>query len=234
VRRYRKSCGRAECPVCYEKWASKQAHRAEKRLSFYRGPFRKAIHVTANPSIEVVAKLSYRSLRTYAVKALKKAGLRGGCLIYHPWRELEDDAGRKTGEWYYSPHFHSVGFGWIHDTPEIAAVNGVVVKNHGLRKNVYATLMYQLSHAGVSMPLSRCGILPIAKSTGSKLHTVTWWGACSYNKMHVPREELEGKECCPICKAPLVTLMFVGNGDPPPDVEGDLFLPASDWEEILR
>jgi hypothetical protein len=181
-----------------------------------------------------VERLTYRQLRTEAVRVLKKAGLRGGCLIYHPWRELEDSAGVKTGEWYYSPHFHSVGFGWIHGTPEISLRDGWVVKNHGLRKNVYATLMYQLSHAGVSMPVARCGILPIAKSTGSKMHTVTWWGACSYNVLRVPREVLESKECCPICKGPLFTLVFVGTGDPPADLEADLFLPVSDWESVVR
>lgn len=215
VKLFRRSCGRAECPVCYEKWGSKEAHRATRRLSFYKGAFSRAIHVVAAPSLDVVESVKdYEELRALAERALRATGVRGGCMIYHPWRENDD------GTWRFSPHFHVVGFGWVVDTADYSK-RGWVVRNVGLRKSVYATIMYQLSHAGVYVGKRPSGgILPIAKS--KKFCTVTWFGCCSYTKLRVPKLERE-PECCPLCKAPLVSCVWIGDGDPPLGGEGASF-----------
>jgi hypothetical protein len=159
----------------------------------------------------------------------RAAGLRGGCLIFHPWREHKDETGRGLGDWFWSPHFHIVGYGWISQTAY--ARTGWVVKNHGLRKSVYETLSYQLSHAGVHMPQK--GILPVAK--GSKPHkfcTLVWFGCCSYNKLKVAKRV--ERATCPECGYELVRLVWVGDGDPPAPVEGESWDLESNWRVVTR
>jgi hypothetical protein len=141
-------------------------------------------------------------------KLAKKCGLFGGCSIFHPFREHEDKS------WYWSPHFHVLGFGWVRHVKTLYEKYGWIIKNVGVRKSVHATLMYQLSHAGVH----------------KDHHVVTWFGALSYNKLRVdPFREV--KPCCPLCDHELEDLLFCGSLDrPPPDVEGNYFLCAEDWK----
>ncbi len=224
VKLCRRSCGRPECPVCYEKWASREAHRATARLAEYRGRHRKPIHVVVSPDKSLVDALTYPKLRRAAYRALKAAGIVGGLLIYHPWREDEDGKGKKNGHWRYSPHFHSVCYGWI--PPDAYQRTGWVVKNLGIRNSVYSTVMYQLSHAGVSME-QRGGILPVGQSM--RFQTVVWFGACSYNKLKVPRAERRF-EFCPVCGDTVYDLVWVGVGKPPSGRDGDEFyLDPGDW-----
>ncbi len=221
VKRYRRSCGRGECPVDYEYWASREAHRAERRLRAYRpSQFRKVIHVIVSPSQEEIDALDYRKLRVKAYFVLKRVGIMGGVCIFHPFRQREED-----GSWYLSPHFHVMGYGWVSQVGETYEETGWIVKNLGVRQSVYATLMYQLSHAGVYMK---------AEGEGKKA-TITWFGELSYNKFKAPKEEL--RELCPICGAPLVILTYTGVGDPPLNTldvqenEGEYFIPFSiDWQ----
>lgn len=211
VKRARKSCDRAECPVCYEKWASKRAHAAAKRISFYQEHFGgRPIHVVASPSQKLVDELPYRELKKRCELALKMTGFRGGVEIFHPWREKRDKS------WYLSPHFHEVGFGWILNSEKVLEQTGVLVKNLGIRKSVYATIMYQLSHCGVYM------LKP-------KKHSITWWGALSYNKLKIPRELLAEDELCPLCLGPLKRLIHYGELGDPPDIEDEYVLPEEGW-----
>jgi len=120
-----------------------------------------------------------------------------------------------VGRWYFSPHFHMLGYGWIRNTAENYSRTGWVVKNVGVRKSVVATAQYQLSHAGIH----------------ESCHTVTWFGGLSYNKLRVPMEE-EPVDKCPLCGRPLVWLRWVGEGDPPlPDEEGSYYVDPGGWVE---
>jgi len=47
-----------------------------------------------------------------------------------------------------SPHFHILGYGWVHHVKENYESNGWIVKNLGIRNSVRATAHYQLSHCG--------------------------------------------------------------------------------------
>ena len=204
VQAYRRTCGRKECPKCYESWASLEARRAEYRLGFYRGRWGKPIHLSVNPASEIW-DWDYHRLKSYAYKALKCVGISGGCLIYHPFRQNE------SGEWFFSPHFHVLGYGYHRGN----RVPNMVVKNHGVRKSVRATLLYQLSHAGVH----------------ESIHTVTWFGCLSYNKLKVPPMP-DPKPKCPLCGEDLVPLLYCGQGeDPPPLEDGAHFLDPCDWME---
>jgi hypothetical protein len=195
---YKRSCLRAECPICYEKWAGKEAGKIEYRLASVGRKMGLVIHVTLSPPIDDWA-MPYEKLKAKAYSVSKKSGFRGGSCIFHPYRE--DD----NGFWYFSPHFHLIGYGWIHGTAEGFRSHGWVVKNIGVRESVSATALYQLSHCG------------IRKGT----QAVTWFGKLSYNKLSIPQKEPE-KHVCPACKRELVQLYFLGRDEQLPDKEEGL------------
>jgi len=221
VKRYRRSCDRAECPICYEKWASRAAFRAERRLKQYCSGYRRPIHVIVSPSQVDCDSLDYAELRLKAYNILKKVGIEGGVCIVHPFRENEDKS------WYLSPHFHFVCYGWIRNVGAMYEKEGWIVKNLGIRKSVYATLHYQLTHAGVHRPSEEAKFF---EKEGKKA-TITWFGALSYNKLKV--EEEEGKEKCPVCEKPLVALKWIHWDRPPPlpEEEGEYFVDPEGWRE---
>lgn len=240
VQGYYRSCARKECPICYESWSGLEAERASYRLLNYavsknlvrelysikdldkrsrfvdhafRSSKRRVIHV-----IFSVPKSSYASeisvLRGQLYKLAKKSGLFGGCVIFHPFRNKT----KGKNEWFFSPHFHVLGFGWIRNTKDIYEKSGWIIKNAGVRKSVHNTLMYQLSHAGVH----------------KDVHVVTWFGALSYNKLKIePIPEV--KPVCPLCESELEELVFCGGLDrPPPKEKGDYFLDVIDWKVFHR
>jgi hypothetical protein len=148
--------------------------------------------------------MQFSLMRKRAQKTLLEAGFLGGALIFHPFRkvntdddfeQLDPDFSWKDAPacWYISPHFHALGYGWIHGerVREIYAETEWIVRNHGVRiplpghtmeDAVRATALYQLSHCGVN----------------KRFHTVIWFGALAYNKMHCspcPPEEHKCPEC---------------------------------------
>lgn len=211
VKVVRRSCGRAECPICYEKWAGKEAHKIEYRLKQWKGRG-KVIHLVLSPPAHLWG-LSPEVLRRKSYQVAKKVHFLGGSCIFHPFREEEG-----SKRWYFSPHFHMLGFGWIEGTAENYESSGWIVKNVGIRQSVSSTALYQLSHCGVH----------------ERFHSVTWFGFLAYNKLKVVPEVVE-KEKCPLCGAELVKLMWIGDGDPPiPDLEGDYFVDPGGWVEGVR
>lgn len=222
----RRTCLRAKCPVCYEKWAGKEAHRIEYRLGQWRSSGR-VIHVVVSVPFENWYK-DLGELRSQAYKYAKKVGVFGGSCIIHPERErcvycgeYKDiqtkrcvKCGCKDFSWVFSPHFHLLGYGWIHGhkVSELYKKTGWVIKNLGVRDSVSATALYQLSH---------CGTHPTK-------HSITWFGALSYNKLKLIPEVRE-KKTCPLCKAELVKLFWVGEGNMPYKDEGEFFDLPENW-----
>jgi hypothetical protein len=148
-------------------------------------------------------------MRKKVYGALKRVHCLGGMLIYHPKRQNKHD-----GSWYFSPHFHALGYGWLMDIRRNYVNSGYIIKNVGIRKTVEGTIWYQLSHCGIS----------------ENRHAVTWFGALSYAKLHVKYVEKK-RETCPICGNRLKRLIWVGEGDDPvPDVEGiGFFDESANW-----
>ena len=207
IRRYKRTCARAECPTCYESWAGKEAGKIEHRLRMAPRKSR-PIHVVVSPSVGDICRLSYEELRRKCYVVLKKARFLGGSVIFHPFREVET-----SKRWYFSPHFHALGFGWIQNVKEGYEAHGWIVKNLGLRNTVSGTALYQLSHAGVH----------------GKRHTITWFGALAYNKLSVPAR-VPPEEVCPICGEKLRELWYVGPGPIPVlDEEGDFWVDPEGW-----
>jgi len=205
VRRYQRTCFRAECPVCYESWAGKEAGKIAWRLQHAPKQGR-PIHLVVSPPVDVWIRSSYESLRRRAYVVAKQSGFRGGSCIFHHLRQ-----NKITQKWYFSPHFHMIGFGWIKGTKEGFESHGWVVKNVGIRKTVSGTALYQLSHAGIH----------------KKYHTVTWFGALAYNNLKVPPKE-EVEEVCPICGSPLQPLYYFGSKKIP-DERGDFWFSPEGW-----
>jgi hypothetical protein len=201
------SCLRASCPVCYEKWAGKEASRIEKRLEAVKwAGFAK--HVVVSPPLSdwIWVEKDYPKLRRIAYQKAFSVGFKGGSAIFHPFRrkcaycgsiidhveKICLKCGSKLVTWIFSPHFHMIGYGFIENTSGEYEVSGWVVKNLGRRESVSATAFYQLSHAGVN----------------DKYHTITWFGICAYNKLKVEIEE--PKDVCPVCGRPLKPVKWVG------------------------
>jgi len=234
IEKHIKTCMRADCPICRQKWAGRLAGKAENRISQVRGlgpP--KHVMVSVPQEDWGLVQSDYPKLRTKVYKILKRVGVRGGLLIFHPLRRkcprcgAIPQMGHKTClncnnywfEWYFSPHFHVVGFGWIEGTGAEYLKSGYVVKNIGRRKSVGGTVLYQLSHAGVHL----------------RYHVLTWFGALSYNKLKCEPEPREGNTC-PTCGAKLIPCRWFGEGDDPlkDRGEGAFWLDPEGWRYTAR
>ena len=200
LRRFKKSCDRALCPVCWGDWANREKDQAVQRIRAFkiRG---KPIHLAVSvPKKDWV--LSIADMRIEVYKSLRAVHCIGGMLIYHPKRQKLDKS------WFFSPHFHVLGYGWILDVRKNYFESGYVVKNLRIRKTLEGTIWYQLSHCGIS----------------EDYHTVTWFGALSYNKLKVIYKEPE-PAVCELCQGKLRQVMWIGKGSMPlPDIEGVGFL----------
>lgn len=198
------------------------------------------IHVVLSPSLDLKVEFEtsngYRDIRKRAYQIAKDHGLYGGAMIVHPYRlrcaranchsTIPDYMKRCPKchgivfEWFFSPHFHFVGYGWIERTKEGYSKHGWIVKNLKVRKSCFATFQYLLSHAGVS-----------------KFHTTTWFGKLAYNIMRYVPKLGRVLEVCPYCRRPLRPMLWIGGTDRGPpelvyseDPLENCFLGAySDW-----
>jgi len=250
IEKHVKTCLRADCPKtwigvtesgdrvktgCRQKWAGRLAGRAENRISQVTG-LGPPKHIMISPPKAAWGLVStdYPGLRRQVYKVATRVCVRGGLLIFHPFRRRcpkclsTPEMGHKTClkcgnpwfEWFFSPHFHIIGFGWIEGTTEEFKKSGYVVRNLGIRKSVGGTVLYQLSHAGVHL----------------KFHTITWFGACSYNKLRIEPEEREGRPTCPTCGATLLPCAWFGEGEDPLALEGEgeYWIDPAGWRYTAR
>ena len=208
IKTFQKSCYRAACQTCYKKWMAREANKATRRVEKYEKlSGEPAKHIIVSPP-SWVHKLPIRDLRRESYRIIKKVGAHGSTSIFHPFR-----FDKKAMRWYYSPHFHVIGFGWLANTKELYNQNGWIVKNKGVRDSTFATFWYQLSHAGVK----------------HGYHTLTWFGSLSYSKLKVESEP--NTDLCPLCFAKLRPVFHYGlfGWTPPPEIYGEFFVDAEGW-----
>jgi hypothetical protein len=229
------SCGRLECPVCYSRVAWRLALKAEKRLKqFKHRRFRSVVHFEASVPRKDYGR-SVAWLRKRANELVKGCGGIGGCQVIHLWRRKCRACGHHPisyllGEcsecgsthfvWYYSPHFHYVGFGWFRGTKENFERTGWIVKNEGVRKTVAGTIQYLLTHCAIK----------------KGKHSLTWFGCCSYAKLRIKPEKKDGVKC-PYCGEKLGEDFFyesVFHGLDPPKVAGEYLVFEDRWVEVSR
>lgn len=184
------SCHRPGCPICYESWAFREAEKATERLlegqQLYHNTRKNFTlkHTVFSPPVSEHAKIKrlieqghYNVLKRLVLDLMKKAGVIGGCVTPHFWRqvgekeELPDNvtipAGLKDGDWYFSPHFHGITAGFLIPSDKFFNETGWVYKNLGKRKSIKNTVFYFLTHC----------------ANHEKHHAVSWFGIYSYNKL---------------------------------------------------
>lgn len=211
------SCHRPSCPVCFRSWMVREARAVEARLVEAEKFHGRAEHIVASVPLERYG-LSFLGMRVLTLKALTVRGVVGGVMIYHAFRE-----NRSTGFWYFSPHWHVLGFidggyscrgckkvcsahdchGFEVHTRECFEKDGFIVKIAqdkfgvaGVRDSLFKTVKYQLSHASIRTDVKRP-------------HVCTWFGVVSYRKLkfkYVPK-----KAVCPYCSGKLVRVRYVGD-----------------------
>jgi hypothetical protein len=184
------SCHNPNCPVCYESWASRQAVNSSDRLIQAIGLYKhegyvigRVNHITFSPPQEMAKDLirtsgGSRTLRTMAKDMAKRAGVRGGAMIFHPFRQNDPRENNyredlKPYVWYESPHFHVIGFGWLKKSDEFYNETGWIYKNIGRRETIKGTIKYTLTHCGIA----------------DGFQAVTYFGLFSNNKIVVDKIE---------------------------------------------
>lgn len=213
-------CARFVCPVCAG-WARREASGIQRRiLEALRSEIhRQAIHVVLSPpqDADYRSAPAFRRLRSSAYRVARARGFEGGCLIFHPVRIAKPGIRDRCAE---GPHFHLLGAGWIRGSGDGYDADGWIVKGLGVRKRIYRTALYVLSHAGQAT-LEGNPALEEPTRSRSPLETVTWFGSMAYNRLRIPPETFEGV-LCPLCglAIPLkewFDLVWAGSGPPPVD-----------------
>jgi hypothetical protein len=211
------SCHKPSCPKCYRSWMVREAKAIEFRLLEAERFSGRVEHFVASVPPERYG-LDFVPMRRLTLKALARRGVVGGCMIYHAFRE-----NKSTGYWFFSPHWHVLGFiaggyrcrdcvkqycsechGFEGHTRECFKKDGFIVKVAvdvhtgvaGVRRSVYDTAKYQLSHASIRTDCKRPEV-------------VTWFGTCSYRRLHV--KYVPKKAVCPLCGLGLVRLQYLGS-----------------------
>jgi hypothetical protein len=211
VRKVFNSCDKPSCPICYRKWAVREAGRIERRLKEASKHFGMVEHIVASvPTTDY--EMTDKCLRRKVNKMLFGMGVLGGATIAHDFRE--DD----FGHWHFSRHFHVLGFiaggysrcrhckgadcykcdGFQGKCYKLFRENGYIVKVLDERKTIGGTAFYQLTHASIRKDVKR-------------FHVATWFGNCSYRKLKVSAEYRE--KVCPICGHDLEKLRYFGGKD---------------------
>ena len=213
------SCFRSACEYCWlEKWLARESRRATLRIEKYQKVIKQIDHKRFVNPIHVIVSPSWKDKfmrfdlqKKRCRELLSQAGIHDGLIIYHPF-----SLDKKKMKWISRPHFHVIGFGWVHDTKKISDENGWVIKNKGVRESLHSTIYYQLSHAGVA----------------DHIHSVTWFGDLGYRSKYaelirVPAEE--PNDNCDFCGKILVNATFVPTDRPPPDKEFIGLVDPHDW-----
>jgi hypothetical protein len=214
------SCDKPSCPLCYKMgWAVREAGKIEARLKEGSKRFGEVQHIIVALPPKYWG-LTYEDLRKLCLTVLLSRGVVGGATIFHGFRYNNAEEARQKGVrmgWYWSPHFHVLGFilggygrcracahcrrgcgGFVDRNYRLNEKDGCYVKVKGKRKTVGGTAWYQLNHATLRTDVKRP-------------HVVTWFGVCSYRKLKVSPELR--RRFCPICQHELERLRYFGSKD---------------------
>jgi hypothetical protein len=228
--RVKRSCHRFECPVCWHDWQKREARAGARRLNSYSIDFRRRmVHYVLSPPGDVPHKLrEFRRNRQEAYRIAKSRGIRGGIIIYHEraCRYYDEKVYTESHSGFHGSHWHIIGDGWLHSVAELYKKDGWIVKNLRIRRRggVFHTLTYLLDHCLRAFSTGAKGIdCHIAKV---RIHTVTWFGVLSYNKLKIEKEIGPKLVYCPICEEGFVAsdwfiLRYQGASGPPGGEQGE-------------
>ncbi|GAI23222.1 unnamed protein product, partial [marine sediment metagenome] len=238
------TCFRAMCPVCYQKWAAREAGYIEdkfKRLSRNNAEasvpgLGRPIHVVIGVP-EADAHLmhdDFKSLRAKVYAIAKRARVKGGCAIFHPYanEKMHEETPEKilidksTGDfaleslrdyyakmdrhvrfWYVRPHFHLICYApRDYDNPENDPFTPELIEA------IYEETGYIVKNLGVRDSVRNTAHYQLSHSGVKKgVQTVTWFGALSnrnYHKLNpLPKFKPRRPEC-PECEAELQPVLW--------------------------
>ena len=220
-------CFRADCEYCWLNWSYRQASKATKRIEKFESMTNyKVRHIIISvpqwdygKDPKVLRKMARDKLN--AVMPNEDWNKFGGCIVYHPNRKIWVDSDQRF-RWYYSPHFHVMGFGWTLPTKETNEIRqGWIIETQSnyddynkRERSTFQTLSYILTHAGIK----------------KGKQTLTWFGDLSYCKLSMPKEDyLMGN--CPICECKLSNCR--PNSEfyfKPPDYKTEFVIDLDKWE----
>lgn len=118
-------CDKPSCPICYSHgWAYREAGKIYQRIMKASQGFVdkfgvkfSALGVAEHFSVSPPASdygLSYEKLKAKVLRVVFSRGVIGGVMIFHPKRYRKYDVVqggiRHMRGWYFSPHFHIIGF----------------------------------------------------------------------------------------------------------------------------
>jgi hypothetical protein len=236
------SCDKPTCPVCFKfGWAVREATNVESRIREASRKYGLAEHVTSSVPQNDYG-LSFKKLRAKQLKILKSRYVHGGVLIFHAQRYAnfwEAKRKRVPQGWYFSPHFHIIGFvdgGYSKCRKcENMMVNGEVkypAKCMGCKGFEGQTRRMWEKEGGkgsgyiVKVLGKRKSVFGTAWyqlnhasliTGGERSQVATWFGTCSYRKLKLKKEDRIKRDVCPICGYDLVKIRYVGK-----DFEGIL------------
>lgn len=215
-------CFRPECPICSPAWSNRAASRIAERLiegvKVYRSAGKKmyrARHFIFSPPQEWALKLmssvaGYKELKECAVNIIRGrhyvrknkktgvpgryefSGLYGGNIIFHSHRK---EFVKGVPVWCLSPHFHVVGYGFYKEkSDDLYKRSGWVYKNKGVRKTLFGTISYELSHCGLGYNVAGKRVF----------HSPVWFGAFGNSRIVVKSvvRKYVSEKCC-VCSAKL-------------------------------
>jgi hypothetical protein len=231
-KRFRR-CFNPRCPKCVKAWAVREAKAAAWRVTEASKKLGKIEHIIASvPKFEYAmfdeGYDGYLKARAHVGVILESRGVNGGGLIFHGFRFADHREARVKGVpfgWYWSPHWHIVGFltdgysmcrrcvhnngadrdfcrdcrkGFEGRTRRAFDHDGWIVKVKEERKTVVGTFYYQLNHST---------IIP----SKERFHSLTWFGTVSYRNMKLNKSLYqENPDLCPICGKQCVPLTYLG------------------------
>jgi hypothetical protein len=205
-------------------WAVRAGQKVGVRLAEASKRFGEVQHI----AVGVPSKwwgLPVSTLRKKVDDGMRVRGVVGGFLIFHGFRynnPLEARMKNQLVGWYWSPHYHVLGFilggykcrsckkieasgkcgienrgcdGFVNRNFRENEKDGLYFKVEGKRKTVSGTASYILNHASIRKGVKRP-------------HAGVWFGVCSYRELKL--SPVERKAVCPICGHDLVKLRYFG------------------------
>lgn len=157
IRSKKNHCWSLKCPVCCNDTALRMGSRIEEQLLSYSTLTEKQGedpgnlgHWVISPEQERIklamqTEEDFTSIRRYVTDELMRVGAKAGVLVFHPWRQKEDD-------WKLMPHFHSILYGFL-DTDSFRENNpGWVIKKvhaNEVIESIGQTAAYLATHMGI-------------------------------------------------------------------------------------
>lgn len=227
-------CFNPRCLECYRSWAVREAKVARWRITKASVKNGRAEHIIASvPKSEYYlfeeGYAGYLKARSRVQKILRQRGIIGGALILHGFRfanMIESMIKGVPFGFYWSPHWHIIGFlvdgysicrkcvnncgakrdvcrvcqkGFEGRTRRENEKDQWIVKVAKKRKSILATFFYQLEHST---------IIP----SKNRFHSLTWFGVCGIRALKMDKADFkEDADLCPICGSKCVPLKYLGN-----------------------